>query len=98
MSTEAQERHDRANHIAAQELGDIHSLKSNESFTRYYVPRLKKKQALVLAQMRDDPPEKCSHEEREIRRRIVKEYDAILRMMDEDANACDSQLKAPPPR
>lgn len=82
--TQAEEDKAKALHQAAQDLSDIATLRHTEAFGRYFIRRLKAKQAAVETKFRNDSADKCSHEEREIRRRIVLAYDEILRMMAED--------------
>ena len=70
--------------IAAKQLADIEALERNENFQRYFLPRLRSKRLQVYEKFRNDPPEKCSYEEREIRRRLLDVYDEILKMMETD--------------
>lgn len=66
---------------AAEDLEDIAFLERNTNFNRYWLRHLKAKRAAMQASFENDSPEQCSHEEREIRRRILKTYDELLGMM-----------------
>jgi len=75
-----------------QDIIDIQALRNFEPFNRYFVRRLKEKHAEIEKRFRDDPAEKCSYEEREILRRLMKEYEDILRMMEREEVTCKSSL------
>jgi len=75
---------------AHQDLADIVALRDLPAFNRYFIRRLQMKREAVRVAFENDPPEKCSHEEREIRRRILKTYDELLVMMQQDQRAAMS--------
>jgi hypothetical protein len=69
---------------AAEDLEDIATLERTAAFSRYFLRRIRAKREDVRVAFENDPPEKCSHDEREIRRRIMKAYDELLGMMAQD--------------
>lgn len=71
----------KARQQAAEDLDDINALRQPGPFQRYWMRHLKLKREKMRVAFEDDVPEKCSHEEREIRRRILKSYDELLGMM-----------------
>lgn len=71
----------KARQQAAEDLEDIAALKRPGPFERYWLRHLRLKREAIKKAFEDDAPEKCSHEEREIRRRILKSYDELLGMM-----------------
>ncbi len=75
---------------ATQDVEDIKSLQGATAFNRYFLRRLKQKQATWEDRFRNT--EGLTHEEREVARKIVKEYDAILSMMALDERAAHSTL------
>lgn len=90
--TPSPDGNDEARARASQDLVDIAALQKFEAFNRYFLPRLKRKREELRVKFEDDPPDKCGHEEREIRRRILKTYDEIFRVMAEDAKAAQALL------
>ena len=57
------------------------------------------KRDAIEEKFRTDPASKCSHEEREIRRRLIQEYDTeILNMLASDQAAIESLLSSTPSR
>jgi hypothetical protein len=74
------------------DIMDIEALRKFEPFTRYFIRRLREKHAAVVARLHDDPVEKCSHEEREILRRLMKEYEDIIGMMAREETTCKATL------
>lgn len=70
--------------LAAEDLEDIASLRRDPHFNRYWLRRLAQKREQVRVSFENDPPASCSHEEREIRRRILKAYDELTEMMASD--------------
>jgi hypothetical protein len=81
-----------ADERARQDLIDIGQLQRFEPFTRYFMRRLSEKMRAYETRFRNDPADKCSHEEREILRRIIKEYEEISVMMSREETTCKSQL------
>lgn len=75
---------------AAEDLEDIAGLERSHHFNRYYLRRLRAKREAVRVSFENDTPEQCSHEEREIRRRILKAYDDLLGMLAQDAASARS--------
>jgi hypothetical protein len=72
----------KARQQAAEDLEDINALKqATGPFQRYWMRHLRLKREAMRVSFENDPPDKCSHEEREIRRRILKSYDELLGMM-----------------
>lgn len=69
---------------AGQDLADIGTLRQTEAFGRYFLARLRRKQADLETKFRNDPPDKCPPGEREILRRIIAEYDEVLGFMARD--------------
>ncbi len=68
---------------AQEDLIDIADLKKSVPFTRYWLRHLNRKRDEARKIFEEAPPEKCSHEEREIQRRIIRAYTELLGMMDQ---------------
>lgn len=71
----------KARQQAAEDLEDIAFLKREGPFQRYWLRHLRLKREAMRVSFENDPPLTCTHEEREIRRRILKSYDELLGMM-----------------
>ncbi len=63
--------------LARRDLGDIHALRENDAFNRYFLRRLKQTRDKLDKSFREDPPTKVSHAEREILRRLIASYDEL---------------------
>ncbi len=70
--------------VAKRDIDDIKRLKDFEPFRRYFIRRLEERGSEVARSFKDDPPHKVDKEEREILRRLLKEYETIFEMMDKD--------------
>jgi hypothetical protein len=68
--------------LAARDLADIAALRKEPAFERYFLRRLKVKRAQLDETFRTD--DKLTHEQREVHRKLVLEYDEILSMMAKD--------------
>lgn len=75
---------------AQKDLEDINTLRNSESFQRYFVRRLTERHDKLAV---DFKYEKVSHEEREVLRRLVLEYEQeIAQLMAKDELACRAVL------
>jgi hypothetical protein len=68
--------------IAKQDLDDIRLLNENKEFKRYFLRRIREKKEAFETTFNES--DDISHEEREIQRRIIKEYRLLLEMMKAD--------------
>ncbi len=82
----------RTRQLAAQDIQDIKTLRGAESFNRYFIRRLRDRQTAINTRFRNDPPAKCDDREREILRRLLLEYDELLKLLDNDERAAGSTL------
>jgi hypothetical protein len=85
----ADEQNSRSRELAERDLKDIQALRDSEAFRRYFLRRLKDRMDRLNAAFRYDP---LSHEDREVHRRLVNEYDELLKLLDQDEAACRSTL------
>jgi succinate dehydrogenase flavin-adding protein (antitoxin of CptAB toxin-antitoxin module) len=70
---------------ASQDIEQIKRLREFAPFHSYFIRRLRMKRDAIEERFRTEPAAKCSHEEREILRRLLHEYDtAILNMLETD--------------
>jgi len=76
---------DRARRQAADDLSDIHTLKSTEAFARYYLRRIAQKRDAVKTRFITAPPKDVDAAEREILRRLLESYEELLALPDRDA-------------
>lgn len=77
------------------DLQAIKGLRSADAFNHYYLRRLKEKRDKLEVRFRTEPATKINHEEREILRRIIQEYDQeIIGLMDSDEAACRSTIES----
>lgn len=77
---------------AAEDLSDISELQRSQGFNRYWLRRLRQKRDAVDRQMKYDPPEKCSKDEREVLRRISLAYEELLALPANDEGAAKRLL------
>lgn len=84
----------RRRELARQDLNDIKFLTQHVEFTRYWPRRLKDKQAALEKRFRDEDPSKCDKDEREVLRRLIKEYDSLIAMMKSDEAGCIRTLES----
>jgi hypothetical protein len=77
---------------ATRDLEHIKKLREEPAFVNYFERRLKMKRDAIEEKFRTDPVTKCSHEEREIRRRLLMEYDEIISLLSSDEAAIESLL------
>ena len=78
--------------VARRDLEDIKFLRECAPFQRYFMRRIRDKQETIAERFRNDPPSKCTHEEREILRRLLNEYDDIAGMLEIDQGAARNEL------
>lgn len=80
--------------LANRDLSDIAELRKSDAFNRYFMRRLRKRReslhdAFLTAGA-------MSHEEREVHRRLILEYDReIMNMLEKDERACRSIIETP---
>lgn len=79
---------------ATQDLANIAALRENEPFQNYFVRRLNERHAAAATAFKYDT---LSHEDREVQRRLVLEYEDIAKMMAKDEVECHKLLEPPPP-
>ncbi len=91
--SEAEER-EKARQQAGQDLVDIAALKKSEPFNRYWLRFLAQKKEQLREKFTDEPPEKCSHEEREIRRRLLKFCEELEGMMAQHEAVCRATVES----
>ena len=73
---------------ARRDMQDIRDLRNNQPFNRYWLRRLSARIQELDNRFRNDTAAECSHEEREILRRCIKELNDLSTMMDtEESNA-----------
>ena len=84
--------------LAARDLQDIAELGKSPAFERYWLRRMRQKRDAIKSRFEDDPPSKCDKDEREILRRILKEYDELLGMPATDGRASQNRLEMTPQR
>jgi hypothetical protein len=84
--------------LAARDLQDITELAKSPAFERYWLRRIRQKRDAIKKRFEDDPPDKCDKDEREVIRRILKEYEELLRMPATDEYASQRRLEMAPPR
>lgn len=73
-----------AEEVARRDVSDIRFLRENPAFNNYWLRRLKQKREIVAERFRYGPIKEVGHEEREILRRILDEYDELMQMMTKD--------------
>lgn len=84
MTPTPEEKNKVAIEVAKRDVDDIKRLQEFEPFRRYFIRKLEARGAEVARSFKDDPPHKVDKEEREILRRILKEFETIFEMMDKD--------------
>lgn len=87
----------RSKQVAQRDLECIRALRESDAFNLYWMRRLKQKHADIDDIFRNHPASKVDKEEREILRRILKEYEDLMGMMAKDEAGARSQLEHPQP-
>lgn len=85
MSNSDYNEADKARQQAAEDLADIAELKRTVSFSRYWLRHLAKRKNELAAAFKNDPPAKCSPEERETLRRLLLFCEELEAMPDQHA-------------
>lgn len=82
---------ERAAQLAETDLNHIARLTESDHFNQYFVRRLKERRQILRENVADD--DSLNDLETRILRRLIKEYDSILRMPEEDRQAHAQTLK-----
>jgi hypothetical protein len=83
---------------ATRDLEHIKQLREFTPFHAYMMRRLRMKRDVIEDRFRTDPTSKCSHEEREILRRLLMEYDnELLSLLDNDEASARRTLETQRP-
>lgn len=90
--TTAEQKQQVALEIAKRDIQDIRALRESEPFRRYFIRRLNQRHDEMATKFKYD---KMSHEDREIARRLILEYEDIAQMMDRDELACRALVDIP---
>lgn len=77
--------------LARRDIEDIDTLRKTEAFVRYFIRRLKQRRDKAAKTQYSD--EKITVEEREKMRRIAREYDDLLEMMNQDYTVCQRMIE-----
>ena len=88
----SQEEAQRFSVQARTDLQDIQDLRRFVPFQRYFLRRLRQKQEEAFTKFYDTPTGECGHEEREILRRISKEYQSLASLLDTDEGSAKASL------
>ena len=91
--TTAQIETEAAVRSAQQDLEDISTLKRTDAFERYWLRRLRSKQAALEERFRNDPPEKCSKDQREEIRLQIVLIDELMAMMKRDEASAKAMVQ-----
>lgn len=75
--------------VAEQQLESIRKLRESDAFNHYFLRRLKDKRSQLFHRFYE---EDVSPEEREILRRLCREYDIIVGLLDSDDTAAKRTL------
>lgn len=67
--------------VAMRTIGDIDALRNSEPFNRYWVARMNQRHDKLAI---DFKYKKVTHEEREVLRLLVLEYEELAKLMSED--------------